>query len=148
MTFIGTWRDDSPEDIIALKRQLDSNFHCAAPLFSPAVNDAYDALMELTFSTFGLWGHDAQIKSSAYRRRQSWIGAAPWKASWDTAFVIADDMPITKEWLTEYRTAYDRLLSAFVDDVEISRSRQRYTSDEVSLNAHSPSPRAIEGTRG
>jgi hypothetical protein len=60
MTFIGTWRDDSPEDIIALKRQLDSNFHCAAPLFSPAVNDAYDALMELTFSTFGLWGHDAQ----------------------------------------------------------------------------------------
>jgi hypothetical protein len=43
MTFIGTWRDDSPADVIGLKRRLDRTFFCAAPLFSPGVLDAYIA---------------------------------------------------------------------------------------------------------
>lgn len=82
MTFIGTWRDLSPPEIIGLKRSLDRKFHCAAPVFSPAVAHAYDALMGLTFTTFGSWGQDAQIRSNAYRRRQSWC-KGQWETDWD-----------------------------------------------------------------
>jgi len=34
MTFIGTWRANSPLDIVRVKRRLDARFVCASPLFS------------------------------------------------------------------------------------------------------------------
>src|SRR5262249_45152613 len=47
ITFIGGWRDDSPEAIIALKRRLGANFYSAAPLFSSQVLDVYNGFMQV-----------------------------------------------------------------------------------------------------
>lgn len=145
MTFIGTWRDTSPPEIIKLKRRLDRTFYCAAPLFSEAVLTAYDALMKITFATFNSWGTDAKIVSNPYRRRQSWTGSSAWSSDWDDLFTLPDDTTITAEVLHHYRDIYDALIAVIVRDLTITRARARYTSDQVSLNAHAPAARAVSG---
>ena len=147
LTFIGTWRDDSPEDIIALKRRLDSNFHISAPLFSKEVTGSYRQLMDLSFSTFGFWGQDAIIRSAAFRRRQSWRQPdLQWKLEWDGMFAIPDTGKVAGEALTDYRLAYDDLLSRIVNDLSITRTRREYTTPQVSNNASAPARPDIEGS--
>ena len=139
LTFIGTWRDDSPVEIVALKRRLDANFYVAAPLFSGDVNESYRALMDLSFSTFGRWGQDAVIRSGAYRRRQSWVRKdVAWDDSWKAMFELPETGIVSGESLTEYRVAYDRFLFALVTDLNITRARAEYTTPRVSLNASPP----------
>jgi hypothetical protein len=147
ITFIGGWRDDSPEDIVALKRRLDANFFCAAPLFSESVLSAYAALMELSFSTFGPWGVDARIKSNAYRRRQSWRGVDgnAWQSQWDNYFTLQDTEMISAESLMDYRKTYDALLAAAVRDLDLTRTRAQYTTSLITLNAHAPRTEDIPG---
>ncbi|HVX69858.1 MAG TPA: hypothetical protein VHA79_09230 [Mycobacteriales bacterium] len=144
MTFIGTWRDTSPADVVALKRRLDATFFCAAPLFSPGVLACYQSLMDISFTTFNDWGEDAKIRSNAYRRRQSWRG--DWLSAWDDLFELHDEATISAAALMEYREKYDALVSALVRDLNINRARQRYTTDEVALNAHAPARQDVAGS--
>jgi hypothetical protein len=150
MTFIGGWRDLSPEDVVAMKRRLDETFYCAAPLFSPAALDAYERLMDRTFTTFRQWGQDATIVSSAYRRRQTWQGTGDhgWRAEWDAYFTMADDEPITAEMLQDYRQTYDALIAAMARELDLTRARARYTTSLVSLNASAPRREDIDGSPG
>jgi hypothetical protein len=150
ITFIGGWRDDSPDDIIELKRRLDANFYCAAPLFSTNVLSAYNELMALSFSTFGSWGIDARIKSNAFRRRQSWRGQGDnaWRPEWDQYFTLADTEIITGKALTRYRNRYDGLVAAAVRDLDLTRARSQYTTDLVTLNAHAPKSQDVLGSSG
>lgn len=147
LTFIGTWKDMSPPEVIELKRRLDSNFYVASPLFSPMVQEAYDELMEVSFKTFGAWGTDAKIRSSAFRRRTSWHSATRnWEPEWDTYFELDDQATISKETLNTYRSKYDKMLSALVKDLAISRTRVDYTTARVSLNAGGGRQGDIEGS--
>jgi hypothetical protein len=150
ITFIGGWRDDSPDAIIALKRRLDANFYCAAPLFSSGVLEAYNDLMKLSFSTFGPWGTDAHIRSNAFRRRQSWRGegGSAWRREWDSYFTLQDSEVISGESLMSYRRTYDGLLAAAVRDLDITRARSQYTTSLVKLNAHIPRIEDIVGGSG
>lgn len=145
MTFIGTWRDIPPTEIIALKRRLDTTVHCAAPLFSREVIACYDALMNLSFVTFNSWGQDAKILSNAFRRRQSWRGR--WDPAWDDCFELRDGTTISGKTLSEYRTTYDKLVARIVRDLNINRARERYTTAQVSLNAHRPQPQDVPGSQ-
>lgn len=145
MTFIGTWRDDSPPQIIEQKRQLDHTFFCAAPLFSPGVLKSYTALMTETFSTFNDWGEDAKIRSNPYRRRQSWRCGQPWDSAWDRLFAFDDAATISAQRLRNYRELYDALIGQMVKDLAVTRTRSKYTTDEVSLNAYAPARDDITG---
>src|SRR5215471_17490309 len=40
-TYIGTWKEPTPPQVITIKRKLDRDFYCAAPLFSEPVSAAY-----------------------------------------------------------------------------------------------------------
>lgn len=146
LTFIGTWRDDSPLEIIELKRRLDANFHVVAPLFSPEVETAYRELMDLSFATFGLWGKDAVIRSGAYRRSQSWgRPGVEWSPSWNELFEIPNHGTVSGESLSAYRRAYDSLISRLVNDLNVTRARSQYTTPLVSLNASAPRRDDIDG---
>lgn len=144
MTFIGTWRDMSPPDVIRLKRRLDENFYCAAPLFSEEIWSAYEALMETSFLTFGSWGRDAKIRTNAYRRRQAWQTGS-WNREWDHYFELDDTATISEQRLRSYRDSYDKLVAALVRDIDIKRARSRYTTNQVVLNAHAPRAEMIPG---
>ncbi|MCJ0700919.1 hypothetical protein FRIG_07210 [Frigoribacterium faeni] len=136
MLFIGTWRDESPEGIIRLKRQIDTTFHSSAPLFSKATEMAYKKIMDATFTTYGAWGSDARIRSSAYRRKEAWRGEKSWDDGWNYYFVVDDSEAITPEWFDRYRDSYDSLLAQMVVDLGLGRRRHGYTTKTVSLNAH------------
>jgi hypothetical protein len=148
ITFIGTWRDDSPPQIIELKRRLDRTFFCAAPLFGPAALQAYTELMNNTFATFADWGEDAKIRSNAYRRRQSWRGDAAWDSAWDRYFTLDDAATISREDLRRYRELYDAFIRRLVQDLDITRARAKYTTDEAVLNAHAPARTDVTGVDG
>ena len=126
MTFIGSWRDDSPVAIVALKRALDARFYCAASLFSSRVLIAYSSFMDGCFDTFGRWGDDARLNTSAYRRRQGWQLPGGWDPDWDQRFAIEDHQEITSKALTEHRERYDLLLSYLVKVLDLSRARAAY----------------------
>ena len=145
MTFIGDWKSHTPPGVVALKRRLDSNFFVAAPLFSAAVRVAYDDFIGRCFRTFGHWGADAELLTSAYRRRQA---CGDWKPEWDAYFAYEDADEISGEELGDLRGAHDALLAALVKDLDITRARAKYTSDLVSLNAHAPRMRDITGSAG
>ena len=135
MMFIGTWRDVSPPDVVALKRRLDAAFYVAAPLFSEAVMDRYQRYMSHCFKSFGLWGRDALIRSSAYRRRQSWQGSQPWDTRWDRLFELRDEEPVERASLETLKRAHDDLIAALVLDLNMNRARSEYTSTRVVGNA-------------
>lgn len=141
-TFIGHWKAFSPPDIVATKRDLDAQFACASPLFSEPVVDAYEAFMNDCFATFGAWGADARLRTSAFRRRPV---HPRWHANWDDMFVIDDDRSISGDDLANLRRAYDKLVSAMVTDLNIARARAKYTTDLVSLNAHRQRPNDVPG---
>lgn len=145
MTFIGRWRDYSPTEIVELKRRLDQNFYCAAPLFSDPVRDAYAELAKRCFQTFGSWGRDALIRSGAYRRREAWRGEPAWNPAWDAMFTKSDKAPIPSSELNGVRQSHDKLIAALVKDLDLTRARSQYTTNLVSLNAHAPKQQDIEG---
>ena len=145
LTFIGTWRDESPIEIVALKRNLDSTFFVAAPLFSPDVEQAYRSFTHSAFRTFGEWGQDARINTSAYRRRQFWKGPGGWNEGWDAMFAVADEESISKESLERIQSRYDALVAALVADTSIARTRPRYTTNRVSQNASAGRLKDVDG---
>jgi hypothetical protein len=147
MTFIGGWRDQSPLDILTLKRRLDENFNCAAPLFSKEVSKWYQVLMDDTFETFGGWGQDARIKSNPNRRRQNWKGKE-WPSEWNKHFTMPERSPISGDSLRHYRCNYDTLIAMIVQDLDLTRARARYTTNLVALNANAPSVPDIPGSGG
>ena len=145
LTFIGTWRDDSPTEVVELKRRLDATFFAAAPLFAPEVARAYEALMALSFRTFGMWGEDARIMSSPYRRKPAWRRSdVKWHDDWDSMFALGAEESISPVSLTKYRMTYDDLLARLVENMSLSKARTDYTTTLVSLNAGAPVPRKVE----
>ncbi|PFG43529.1 hypothetical protein ATJ88_2226 [Isoptericola jiangsuensis] len=144
LTFIGTWRDTSPPAVLELKRRLDRNFYCAAPLFSDSIYDRYAAFMDACFQTFGTWGEDAKIRSSTFRRRPAWRG--DWDPGWETMFAKSESEAIPALELGEIRKKHDHLVAALVADLRLTSTRDAYTTNQVSLNAHAPTPRDIGAT--
>jgi len=147
VTFIGTWRDIPPTGVIDIKRRLDEQFFCAAPLFHEDVRRRYDEFMKACFRPFGRWGADAQLRTSAYQRRRAWRGTgdAAWQPAWDAMFAIEDTQEISGAELADIRRKHDALIAGLVQDLDITRARAEYTTHEVALNAHAPKRDAIQG---
>lgn len=133
-TFVGTWKAFTPPGIIELKRKLDREFYCAAPLFSEHVAEAYRAFMGTCFETFGAWGQDARLRTGLGRRRQA--AGASWDPAWDGMFAYAADQAILEADLVAIRDTYNALLAHFARDIELQASRDRYVTADVTANAH------------
>jgi hypothetical protein len=133
-TFIGSWKDLTPSQVVELKRTLDREFHCAVPLFSDGVHASYDRFMAACFQTFGSWGQNAKLKTGFGRRREA--AGADWDADWEEMFTLTAGDNITRESLDEVRTGYDRLISAFAADIELNVARTRYVTANVTADAH------------
>jgi hypothetical protein len=87
-TYVGEWRDVSPKDIVKLKRQIDRKTHLNAPLFSSDFHASIEKFLHHCFQTYNDWGHDAKLKTSFGRRKES----APqfWQPEWEQCFAIED----------------------------------------------------------
>lgn len=61
-------------------------------------------------------------------------------------FNKSDADPIPAEELKMIRDTYDALIAALVTDLDLTRARLEYTTKLVSLNAHAPTQRDVEGS--
>jgi hypothetical protein len=131
-TFIGSWKEWTPPEIVALKRSLDRAFHTLSPFFGVEVVHAYETLMELCFQTFGQWGADAKLKTSCRRRKSA--GTAPWNPEWDVLFVFDLENAMPSEHLEQIKVAYNEVLARLVGDIQLTSARTDYASARVVLN--------------
>ncbi|WP_396911255.1 hypothetical protein [Mycolicibacterium sp.] len=133
LTFKGRWKELTPPEVIALKRNLDRLFYPVAPLFSTDTATAYDEFMQLCFATHGGWGRDARIQTAYVRRRQA-AGEA-WRSEWESMFTYPEDQQVEDDNMLAVHDGHDALVAKFVEDVKLLEPRQRYASREIVTNA-------------
>lgn len=108
-TYVGTWRDVSPETIVSMKRALDKKIHLAAPLFSGDFIKTCDAFVNLCYQTFNGMGADALLRSTIETRKP--YCKTPWNADWDACF--------TGEQIDKarYRATYGAVMKFFSHEI-------------------------------
>ena len=132
--FIGSWKEQTPPQVIAAKRSLDKLFHIALPIFSANASNAYEHFMDLCFETFGDWGKDALLKTGCTRRRNAF--GPGWQADWDDFFAVPTGQEVPQESLRVIRDAYNAVLAALVEEVGLTAPRTDYSTTRLVLNAH------------
>lgn len=87
-TYVGSWKELEPPQVVGLKRELDQAAHISAPLFDGDFLPVYNRLIEHCFATFGGWGQDAKLRTLTTHRRSAF--GPDWKPSWDSCFAGVD----------------------------------------------------------
>lgn len=109
-TWVGYWKEISPQNAIQAKRDLDKAFNIYRHLFEADVYEAYHSYIHLLFETFIGPGHDARlrtiVKGGDGDREKD--GLYDWKNEWDDQFAKPDNVPSKNE----IRIAYGELMSA------------------------------------
>ncbi|AOJ83077.1 MULTISPECIES: hypothetical protein [Burkholderia] len=94
-TWVGPWKDISPDDVIRTKRELDQTIHIYRHLFDDDVYRAYQSYLDALFDTHSGAGHDARIKSTIASPDGDRIGHGTyrWNPAWSERFSSANVVP-------------------------------------------------------
>ncbi len=133
LTFVGRWKELTPPEVIAIKRDMDRLFFSVAPLFSQQAFDAYRDFGNACFGEYARWSLDAQIRSGFVRRRQARPNS--WDPEWEKLFTLKENQDVHQLDLALVRDQYNRLLAALVEDIELSEPRTRYATRDLVVNA-------------
>ncbi|UVS98019.1 hypothetical protein [Burkholderia glumae] len=108
-TWVGYWKDISPDDVIRIKRDLDRTLHVYRHLFDDEIYHTYHALMLALFDVHSGAGRDARIRSlvTGPNGDRTVHGNYAWHASWSERFAIAKVLPGD-----EIQSRYYRLMDA------------------------------------
>ena len=110
-TYVGSWRDISPPEVVALKRKIDKKIHLAAPLFTKRFFEACMHFQSLCFHTYTGWGQDARLRTQFQRRKES---NPDWKDEWDALFSDCHTDPET------LRSAYTDVMAVMAQDIGVN----------------------------
>ena len=98
-TWVGYWKDVSPQDVIKAKRELDQSMNVYRHLFDDDLYNTYQSFIHLLFEPFTGRGHDAKIRSviqgadgdrKAHRTYE-------WDPVWETKFSAPDNVAAKAE---------------------------------------------------
>lgn len=110
--FVGCWKDLTPPQVVALKREIDKKIYLAAPLFAPDFHSTCMRFMNLCFATFQGWGVDAKLKTPPDRRIQA--AGIRWQSGWADCF--AEDCSS----VPELRAAYRDVMAVFSREIGLN----------------------------
>jgi len=110
-TYVGSWKERTPPEVIASKRIIDKKIHLAAPLFSPCFFSTCMKFQNLCFETYTGWGEDAKLRTQFKRRKDAF--EEKWDQSWDLAFSDEFDDP------SIIRQAYLEIMRCFSEEIGI-----------------------------
>lgn len=113
MTYIGSWQEQTPDQIVSLKRKMDKIAYVNATLFPPAFLDEYNAFIGDCFSTYTGWGNAAKIRSLLQRRKDA--AGKKWEDEWDEFFDTQ-----TPPEVEEVRRAYSSVMNAMTSELGIN----------------------------
>jgi hypothetical protein len=83
-TYVGNWKENSPIQIINLKRIVDKKVYLAAPLFCKEFLSSCMNFMNLCYETYTGWGQEPKLRTS-FQKRQEVFGVN-WEKNWDQIF--------------------------------------------------------------
>ncbi len=115
-TYIGLWKDRTPDQIIDLKRKLDQIAHVNYPLFSTDFLENYNSLIDLCFETYTGWGSDAKLRTKYSKRKEAF--SKEWCEPWDDSF---SNNRIPEP--TEVEEKYLKLMTFFSNELGITLNR-------------------------
>ena len=118
--FVGSWKEQTPPQVIDIKRSLDRTFHTLVPFFSVDVVHAYNDFMDRRFATFGEWGADARAASSSTPTICAHGSLEPLV---DVMFAYADEDGVPPEELEGIKRAYNEVLARLVNDIDLMAAR-------------------------
>jgi hypothetical protein len=103
-TWVGDWKEISPDDVIHTKRELDKTLHIYRHLFDDGVYFAYQDFVHVLFETHAGAGLDAKIRSliespDGDRARH---GSHTWDPAWTLRFStthVADRADVRRLYL-------------------------------------------------
>ena len=109
-TWVGYWKEISPQNAIQAKRDLDKAFNIYRHLFEADVYEAYQSYIHLLFETFIGPGHDARLRTKVkgVDGDRQYDGSYEWKAEWNDQFSTLDTIPSKNE----IQRAYGALMSS------------------------------------
>jgi hypothetical protein len=112
---VGNWKEQSPPEVIAIKRRLDKHAHVHRSLFSAEWFTSYNAFIDSMFRTWSGEGHDARILTDAEKHRSAWANAGKqWDPSWDDRFDTTKVLPIES-----VNAAYAALMGCFARELGV-----------------------------
>lgn len=115
---IGGFKQETPETILAAKRNVDRQMFIYRAIWPPETFAAFLRFIESSFEHFQGIGRDAKIrttfveKKTAYERK-----GETWPAGWDEWF--------TKERDVEHKRKHDELIERIADDLNFPVKEER-----------------------
>ena len=109
-TYIGTWKEITPIDILNKKREIDRRVNIARHLFPHDFYTTCEAFMNSCFQMFNEMGEDAKLNDRDFEPRQKVMGEK-WDPAWNNRF---SGKVTPKE---EIKTKYYDIMKAFERDM-------------------------------
>ncbi|MBS1833508.1 MAG: hypothetical protein JST65_12365 [Acidobacteria bacterium] len=107
MTYVGSWKELAPDEVVAAKRKLDRAFYVYSPLFPPGLMSRYIHFVNCCFRTFTGWGSNARLRTDFFRRKAT---RKDWVPEWEALFAPDDVLE-----LPEIQAAYNALIQTLAE---------------------------------
>lgn len=111
-TYVGSWKEFSPEDIIQAKRKIDKKIYIAAPLFSKRFLKTCLIFQDLCYEIYNGTGRNARLRTDFEKRKE--YDTKPWQDSWPECF--SKDVSSQKS----IKKAYQDIMDCFSDEIGIN----------------------------
>lgn len=126
-TFIGSWKEFQPDQVVKLKKTVDKIVYVNSPLFAKEFLIKYNTFIELCYSTYSGWGNYAKLRTTFQRRKDS---NPNWKIDWEDCF--ADKTEITEP--TQIKNAYLEFVQFFSREIGIGLFKDSVESGMIPYN--------------
>lgn len=112
-TYVGSWKEMRPTDVIALKRKIDRQTHLAAPLFTASFFHACQDFQHLCFRAYTGWGVDARLRTNWSRRKEV---QPDWHEDWERYYCDSQDVTDPRK----IQAAYMKVMSEFAINIGVT----------------------------
>ena len=119
-TYVGSWNDKNPPEIVKLKRVIDKKIYLAQPLFTPDFFSACLNFQSTCYEMFGGMGEPARLKTGFNEREKAYPN---WDPKWRACFSEKPQFPS----LEEVRAAYKKVMDEFALNIGIIEGPIDYT---------------------
>ncbi len=111
--YIGCWKELSPSQVVACKRELDRTAYIYQALFSEQFLDKYNQFINKCYKMYSGWGEDPKLLTLTTRRRNA--AGDSWEDGWEDYFAAPSEVSDTSA--KEVEKAYRELMSWFSNEL-------------------------------
>jgi hypothetical protein len=107
---VGTFKDESPDEIIQAKRNVDKNMYMYQAIWPEETFNQFKEYMDSAFATYQGYGEDAKIRATTIEKRSAYKkGDKNWQDDWDKRFTGKRD--------PEHQPKYKKLMNLISRDL-------------------------------